>query len=71
MERGTTKISLDTLSKIADSLDCDISELIQDCSYGRNTYLSGEITELFGKLNVNEKRMIYKMLEIYVDEREK
>ncbi|MCL2696623.1 MAG: helix-turn-helix domain-containing protein [Oscillospiraceae bacterium] len=71
MERGTTKISLDTLSKIADSLDCDVSELIQGCSYGRNTYLTGEILELIARLSSDEKRVMFKVLESYLSEKVK
>jgi transcriptional regulator with XRE-family HTH domain len=69
MERGVTKICLDTLSRIADSLDCDIFELLYGCSYGGKAYLTTEITELYEKLDVNEKRMWYKLMETYVDER--
>jgi transcriptional regulator with XRE-family HTH domain len=69
MERGMTKISLNTLSKIADYLDCDVSELIQGCSYERSTYLTGEIFELIVKLSTNEKRVMHKVLEAYVNEK--
>ena len=69
MERGTTKISLNTLARIADLLDCDIGELVTGSSTGRKMYLEEEFGALLAKLSENEKRTAYKMLDLYIKEK--
>ena len=69
MERGATKISLTTLARIADLLDCDVAELVTGSSTGRKNYLDSEFCELLTKLNDDEKRIAYKLIEIYIKEK--
>jgi transcriptional regulator with XRE-family HTH domain len=69
MERGTTKISLSTLARIADLLDCDIAELVTGSSTGKKTYLDEEFGALLTKLTDDEKRTAYRVLDLYIKEK--
>jgi transcriptional regulator with XRE-family HTH domain len=67
MERGVTKIGLCTLERIAKHLNCDVSELIQGCSSESHSYLDAEIAEVVAKLSADEKSVMVKMLEMYLE----
>lgn len=58
VERGMSKISLDVLYKIADTLDCDITELIMGTSTGQPSYLQDEICSKLDECTEQQKRMV-------------
>lgn len=67
IERGKTKISLSTLAKIADFLDCKISELVDNVSTNNSSYLNDEIYSLINNLNNKEKELLLKLINSYLD----
>ena len=58
LERGVTKISLDTLSKIAFFLECDLCELISGVAYSQNNYLEQELEQLYLGMNCRQKQLL-------------
>lgn len=67
LERGKTKISLDTLSKISDATDCDIADLIKDSSSESTVYAQEEFFTYLQKLNSNERAVLLNQLKSYID----
>lgn len=66
MERGTTKISLTTLAKIADTLHCDLGELVVGTSMRGEHYLDFEFEEIISTLDEKEKQMLLHLLKTYI-----
>lgn len=66
IERGTTKINLTTLSDIADILECDASDLINQTSKGNKNYLVSELIDLIDSLNEKEKNTLFQLLNTYI-----
>lgn len=64
IERGITKVSLDTLSNICLALNCNIEYLVAGVSIGSNEYLCNEIYSKTYSLNNSQKQMLLEMLEI-------
>ena len=66
MERGKTKISLETLAKIAEFLNCPISELVENISTTSKNYMEYEINEKIHFLNNEEKELLYSFIDVYL-----
>ena len=66
IERGTTKISLDTLAKIANHLDCDVASFISDSNNGSSDYLLDDLSEKCRKLSADEKQMFSAFIDVYL-----
>lgn len=64
LERGVTKISLDTLSEITEYLDCNFSELLDGTVVQSNSYLSDEIKTLKNNLSPINKKILSEIAEI-------
>lgn len=58
IERGVTKINLETLSKISRFLDCGIADLINGTTSYQPFYLNEELGSLYQKMNPKQKRML-------------
>ena len=58
IERGVTKISLDTLGAICVFLDCDIGEMVSNTLPQQSQYLSEELVDLFKTLSANQKKLL-------------
>ena len=69
VERGKTKISLETLAKTADFLHCPVSELIESTSTTSKNYMYYEINEKIKLLNSSEKEMLLGMIDLYLKKR--
>lgn len=63
IERGVTKISLDTLSKISTFLNCDVTEFISNATIEQNSYLDEEFTVKYKRLTINQKKMLIEIME--------
>ena len=50
IERGVTKINLDTLAAVAAHLNCELSELVTGVSVLQGRYLEGELAQLVAML---------------------
>ncbi len=64
LERGITKINLDTLSEICSFLSCDITELVTGSIPGHDNYLQDDFIERFQKLSPSQKQMLIEMADI-------
>lgn len=58
IERGITKISLDTLSEITAYLGCEFSELLDGSTVQSQLYLNDEIKAVETKLSAKNKKIL-------------
>ena len=58
IERGITKVNLETLSKIADCLECDIADFLKGMSHGSAGYLTDDLQAVFVKLSPSNKKAL-------------
>lgn len=64
IERGVTRINLETLSAITEFLNCDLNLLINDASTQSATYLINDYVSQFNQLNEKHKNIILDMIEV-------
>ncbi len=62
VERGITKISLETLSEISSVLNSDISYLVSGTAKGQSEYLQNELSEKFSALSERDKFLILELI---------
>lgn len=62
IERGITKISLETLAEICSVLGSDISFLVSGSAKGQSGYLQNEFTEKFSALSERDKFLILELM---------
>ncbi len=67
LERGVTKISLDTLGAIAAPLSCDVAYFITESALSSDVYLSGELAENFSKLSGEKKKLVCDFIKMIMD----
>lgn len=58
LERGVTKINLDTLAAVAGWLECGIGELVTGVDSGRQDYLIEEIAAICRRMDDRQKRLL-------------
>ena len=66
LERGVTKISLDTLSEICSILNCDMSFFITGTATGENAYLQDELIEKYSALTQTQKKIILDFIDVLI-----
>lgn len=66
LERGVTKISLDTLSEICSILNCDMSFFITGTATGENAYLQDELIEKYSALTQTQKKTILDFIDVLI-----
>lgn len=66
LERGTTKINLETLAKIAAVTKCDISTFVSGCSSQSSTYAQEEFAACLHQLNGNERAVLLHQVKSYI-----
>ena len=59
LERGVTKINLDTLAAVAGWLGCGIGELVTGVDPGRPDYLTEEIAALCRRMGAGQRRRLW------------
>lgn len=64
IERGVTKVSLDTLSAIAGSLGCDLAELVTGVAVAQEQYLDHELALCVLQMDGRQKRMLLDMAQL-------
>lgn len=64
IERGVTKVSLDTLAEIALRLDCDLPELLSGVTACREEYLDRELNGLCAHMTARQRKMLLEIAEI-------
>lgn len=68
IERGITKVSLDTLSEIVGVLNCTISEILDGATVQSSSYLTDDLAEGILKLSPKNKKIILEITKILVNE---
>lgn len=63
VERGITKISLETLAEICSVLNGDMAYLVTGSATGQNEYLKDEISKKFSLLSERDKRLILDLMD--------
>lgn len=66
LERGVTKISLDTLSEISSILNCDMSFFITGTATEGNAYLQEELIEKYSALTQVQKKTILDFIDVLI-----
>ncbi len=64
IERGVTKVNLDTLAEISIELDCDLPELISGVTASRGEYLDRELGEIYRHMTSRQRRMLLEIAEV-------
>ena len=64
VERGVTKISLDTLAAIGVLLSCDITYFVSQSSFGGEAYLCDEFNEKFRKLPSEQRAVLLDIMDV-------
>ena len=67
IERGVTKVNLDTLSEIGASLGCDLGELVTGVAAGSPLYLDREVAQTLQKMNARQKSMLMEMADLILN----
>lgn len=64
LERGVTKISLDTLSEITEYLNCNFSELLDGTVVQSSSYLNDELKILKNNLSPANRKILSEIADI-------
>ncbi len=64
IERGITKVNLETMSNIAEILECDITDFLSGSTNNTDTYLSEDMNLIFRKLNAMNKKNLLEISEV-------
>lgn len=71
VERGITKLSLDSLANIAEFLECSISSIVDDTNRQDYNYFQTDFNSLYESMPYEDQRLFYHMLEVYAKDRKK
>jgi len=64
VERGVTKVSLDTLSEISAALDEDIAYFITGTAMGKPSYMQDAMHDKFAVLSHRQKQLVLEMIDV-------
>ena len=64
IERGITKVNLETLSQIAETLDCDLMDFLGGTTVKASSYLAGDLGNNFSKLSTTNKKALLEISEV-------
>ena len=64
LERGITRVNLDTLSNIALELNCDITDFLTDVTTSGKNFLNSELTKKFESMNETQRKMLLEIADI-------
>ena len=67
LERGVSKVSLDTLSCIASYLDCPISAILENTDYNNSNYCQTELNSMYESLSWSEQKLFYSIMECFIN----
>lgn len=67
IERGITKISLETLAEICTVLNSDMAFLVAGSAKKQNEYLKDEINEKFSRLSERDKQLVISLIESMIE----
>lgn len=66
LERGATKINLETLSKIAAATNCELADFVSGTSSQSNAYAQEEISDCLRLLSGKERAILLNQLKSYI-----
>ena len=64
IERGVTKISLETLAAVAACLACDLSELATGVAVTQEHYLDRELAQLTARMDGRQKKLLHELARL-------
>ena len=64
IERGITRVNLDTLSELAEELGCDITDFLGGTAAGTATYLHADLDAVFSKLTAANRKALLEISEV-------
>ena len=64
IERGITKIILDTLAQVADYLSCDAAELLAGASSQTAEYLEPELSGMLRELSPKQRKLLFDLISV-------
>ena len=64
IERGVTKISLETLAAVAACLACDLSELATGVAVTQEHYLDRELAQLTARMDGRQKKLLHDLARL-------
>ena len=64
IERGVTKISLDTLAAVATRLECELAELVTGVAVSQEHYLDRELAQLVHRMDGQQRHLLYEMARL-------
>lgn len=67
IERGITKVNLETLGEIGAALETDISYFLSGVSTGQETYLKNELHQKFEMLSERDKKIVNEIIETMIN----
>ena len=67
VERGVTKMSLDTLIDLCDSLGCSVGDILEHAQVGFKNKSTNDFLTLYEQLPQRDQTLFYHMLKAYVD----
>lgn len=67
IERGITKVNLETLSEIADILECDIADFVSMSNIHSSDSLKDNLSNLYNKLSIEERQLLLELLSTYIN----
>lgn len=70
IERGITKVNLETLSDIADILECDIADLLSMSNLFHNKDIKREeFLRIYNQLSIEERELLHQLVSVYISKR--
>lgn len=67
VERGITRVNLDTLSEVAHHLDCGLGELVTGVANEAPDYLDREMAEVLVQMNARQRSMLMEMADLILN----
>lgn len=64
MERGVTKINLETLAAVAASLDCELTGLLTGVSTLQDGYLEQELSQLVQQMDSPRRKLLLEIAKL-------
>ena len=64
IERGITKVNLDTLSKVAEILDCDITDFLGGMTQNTSDYLVDDFSSIYHSLSAINRKVLLELSEV-------
>lgn len=68
IERGVTKISLDTLTRVAGALDCSLTELLDGTNPNQTHYLDAELALKWRRMTPAQRSLLVRIARVIAED---